>query len=110
MNTQVVAARTVAEVLAELATLPDSAPRDRADLEVAGPRAERLVELAGRWWRTGESLRVEESTEFFSESELYDRRRRCCPAGREAGRPDVRGVAEGPAALAESAERSRRPA
>ena len=73
MNTQVVAARSVAEVLAELATLPDSAPATGPTLEVAGPRAERLVELA----RTlvahrGESLRVEESTEFFPESELYD--------------------------------------
>jgi uncharacterized protein YbjT (DUF2867 family) len=73
MNTQVVAARTVAEVLAELATLPDSAPATGPTLEVAGPRAERLVELA----RTlvahrGESLRVEETTEFFSESDVYD--------------------------------------
>ena len=73
MQTQVVAARTVAEVLAELATLPDSAPATGPTLEIAGPRAERLVELA----RTlvadrGESLRVEESAEFFDESELYD--------------------------------------
>jgi uncharacterized protein YbjT (DUF2867 family) len=73
MNTQVVAARTVAEVLAELATLPDSAPATGPTLEVAGPRAERLAELA----RTlvehrGESLRIEETTEFFEESDLYD--------------------------------------
>jgi uncharacterized protein YbjT (DUF2867 family) len=73
MNTQVVAARTVAEVLAQLATLPDSAPATGPTLEVAGPRAERLAELA----RTvvehrGESLRVEETTEFFDESDLYD--------------------------------------
>jgi uncharacterized protein YbjT (DUF2867 family) len=73
MNTQVVAARTVAEVLAELATLPDSAPATGPTLEVAGPRAERLAEL-GRMLvaHNGESLRVEETTEFFSESELYD--------------------------------------
>ena len=73
MNTQVVAARTVAEVLAELATLPDSAPATGPTLEVAGPRAERLAELA----RTlvahrGESLRVDETTEFFAESDVYD--------------------------------------
>lgn len=73
MNTQVVAAGTVAEVLAELATLPDSAPATGPTVEVAGPRAERLSELA----RTlvahrGESLRIEETTEFFSESDVYD--------------------------------------
>jgi uncharacterized protein YbjT (DUF2867 family) len=73
MNTQVVAARSVAEVLAELATLPDSAPATGPTLEIAGPRAERLVEL-GRMLvaHRGESLRVEETTEFFAESELYD--------------------------------------
>ena len=73
MNTQVVAARSVAEVLAELATLPDSAPATGPTLEVAGPRAERLVEL-GRVLvaHRGESLRVEETTEFFSESEVYE--------------------------------------
>ena len=95
MNTQVVAARTVAEVLAELATLPDSAPADRPTLEVAGPRAERLAELA----RTlvahrGEELQVEETTEFFSRATSTTRTRRSRP-GREAGRPDVRGMAEG---------------
>jgi uncharacterized protein YbjT (DUF2867 family) len=73
MQTQVVAARTVAEALAELATLPDSAPASGPTLEIAGPRPERLVELA----RTlvaerGESLSVEETAEFFDESELYD--------------------------------------
>jgi len=73
MNTQVVAARSVAEVLAELATLPDSAPATGPTLEIAGPRAERLVDL-GRMLvaHRGESLRVEETTEFFSESEVYD--------------------------------------
>jgi uncharacterized protein YbjT (DUF2867 family) len=45
MRTQIVAARTVAEALADLATGPDvdaAAPI----LEIAGPREERLVELA----------------------------------------------------------------
>jgi len=73
MQTQVVAARTVAELLAELATLPDSAPATGPTVEIAGPRPERLVELA----RTlvadrAESLRVEETAEFFDESDLYD--------------------------------------
>jgi uncharacterized protein YbjT (DUF2867 family) len=73
MNTQVVAARSVAEVLAELATLPDSAPATGPTLEIAGPRAERLVELARMVVaHRGESLRVEETTEFFPESALYD--------------------------------------
>ena len=68
-----VAARSVAEALAELVTLPDSAPATGPTLEVAGPRAERLVELARPLVaHRGESLRVEESTEFFPESELYD--------------------------------------
>ena len=73
MRTQVIAARSVAEVLAELATLPESAPATGPTLEIAGPRAERLVELARMLVaHRGKSLRVEESTEFFSESELYD--------------------------------------
>jgi len=73
MQTQVVAARTVAEVLAELATLPDSAPATGPTVEIAGPRAERLVELARALvTERGESLRVEETAEFFDESDLYD--------------------------------------
>lgn len=44
MRTQLVAARTVAEALADLAVDPDSAPGHT--LEVAGPRAESLVEMA----------------------------------------------------------------
>jgi uncharacterized protein YbjT (DUF2867 family) len=73
MNTQVVAARTVAEVLAELATLPDSAPATGPTVEVAGPRAERLAELARVLVEhRGESLQVEETSEFFDESDVYD--------------------------------------
>ena len=73
MRTQVVAAGAVAEVLAELATLPDAAPATGPTLEVAGPRPERLVELARMLVADrGESLRIEETTEFFPESELYD--------------------------------------
>ena len=44
MRTQLVAARTVAEALADLAVDPTAAPGPT--LEVAGPRPENLVEMA----------------------------------------------------------------
>jgi uncharacterized protein YbjT (DUF2867 family) len=70
MRTQVVAARALAEVLAELVT--DSEPT-APTLEVAGPRAERLVDLARLLVAEhGEPLEVSETTEFFPEGELYD--------------------------------------
>lgn len=70
MRTQVVAARTVAETLAELVV--DSEPTGPT-LEVAGPRAERLVELARMLAaHRGESLQVLETTDYFPESEIYD--------------------------------------
>jgi uncharacterized protein YbjT (DUF2867 family) len=70
MRTQVVAARALAEVLAELVT--DSEPTGPT-LEVAGPRAERLVELARLLTEhRGESLEVQETTEFFPEGDVYD--------------------------------------
>ena len=59
MRTQLVAARTVAEALADLAVDPKSAPGPT--LEVAGPREESLVETARLLVsRRGDSLRVEE--------------------------------------------------
>jgi uncharacterized protein YbjT (DUF2867 family) len=45
MRTQIVAARSVAEALADLATGPDAGP-DAPILEIAGPREENLVDLA----------------------------------------------------------------
>jgi uncharacterized protein YbjT (DUF2867 family) len=70
MRTQVVAARAVAETLAGLLT--DSEPTGPT-LEVAGPRAERLVELARLLAALrGESLQVFETTEYFPEGEVYD--------------------------------------
>jgi uncharacterized protein YbjT (DUF2867 family) len=58
MRTQLVASRTVAEALAELAVDPESAPGPT--LEVAGPREESLVEMAKLLvTRRGNSLRVE---------------------------------------------------
>ena len=63
MRTQLVAARTVAQALVELATAPDfgaapGAPRAPI-LEVAGPRAESLVEAAGKLVaRRGERVKI----------------------------------------------------
>jgi uncharacterized protein YbjT (DUF2867 family) len=58
MRTQLVAARTVAEALADLAVDPASVPG--STLEVAGPREESLVEMAKLVVaRRGNSLRVE---------------------------------------------------
>lgn len=58
MRTQLVAARTVAEALADLAADPDSA--SGPTLEVAGPREESLVEAAKLLVaRRGDALRIE---------------------------------------------------
>jgi uncharacterized protein YbjT (DUF2867 family) len=60
MRTQLVAARTVAEELAELATAPDAQGVDPIP-EIAGPRAESLAEMARLLLaRRGESTRIEE--------------------------------------------------
>jgi len=70
MRTQVVAARAVAEVLADV--VADSEPAGPT-IEVAGPRAERLVELARLLTEhRGESLEISETTEFFPEGDVYD--------------------------------------
>ena len=59
MRTQLVAARTVAEALADLAVDPAAAPGPT--LEIAGPRPENLVEMARLVVaRRGNGLRVEE--------------------------------------------------
>jgi uncharacterized protein YbjT (DUF2867 family) len=60
MRTQIVAARSVAEALADLATGPNG-NGDAPILEIAGPREERLVELARLLAaRRGGDARVEE--------------------------------------------------
>jgi uncharacterized protein YbjT (DUF2867 family) len=70
MRTQVVAARAVAETLAEL--LEDSEPTGPT-IEVAGPRPERLVELARLLAaHRGDSVQIVETTEFFPEGDVYD--------------------------------------
>ena len=70
MQTQVIAARAVAEELARLVV--DSEPTGPT-LEIAGPRPERLADLARLVVaHNGESLEVVETNEFFPEGDLYD--------------------------------------
>ncbi len=64
MRTQLVAARTVAQALADLATGPESAPPPGSSgtpiLEIAGPREESLVDMAKLLAaRRGEPVRIE---------------------------------------------------
>ena len=64
MRTQLVAARTVAEALAELATDAENAPASGSSgtpiPEIAGPREENLVEMARRLVaRRGEPVKIE---------------------------------------------------
>jgi len=64
MRTQLVAARTVAEALADLATRPESAPATGSNgtpvPEIAGPREESLVEMAKLLAaRRGDPIRIE---------------------------------------------------
>jgi uncharacterized protein YbjT (DUF2867 family) len=72
MRTQLVAARSVAEALADLVDEADSAPLGNPVAEVAGPREENLVEAARLFAaQRGEGLRIEVG-EFFEDPEgLY---------------------------------------
>jgi uncharacterized protein YbjT (DUF2867 family) len=71
MNTQLVAARTVAEALADLAVAP--VPEGQPVSEIAGPRVERLVEAARLVaFRRGDSTPVEEvPASDDADAELY---------------------------------------
>jgi uncharacterized protein YbjT (DUF2867 family) len=70
MNTQVVAARAVAEVVADVLADPDPAG---PTIDVAGPRAERMADVARLLVaHRGDSLQVQETTEFFPEGDVYD--------------------------------------
>jgi hypothetical protein len=63
MRTQLVAARTVAEELAQLAT-DGASPAGEGTREIAGPREESLVEMAKLLaGRRGDPERVEETRE-----------------------------------------------
>jgi uncharacterized protein YbjT (DUF2867 family) len=64
MRTQLVATRTVAEELVDLATAPDAEFDAAETTEIAGPREERLVEAARLVAaRRGNGLRVEERSD-----------------------------------------------
>ena len=95
MRTQLVSARTVAEALVDLATAPDPEFDAAETTEVAGPREERLVEAARLLAaRRGESLRVEEHERPLRPRQRALRERgRPARTGRQARRPDLRGVA-----------------
>jgi len=70
MRTQVVAARAVAEAVAEVLADPEATG---PTLEVAGPRPERLVDLARLLTEhRGDSVEVVETKEFFPEGDVYD--------------------------------------
>ena len=77
MRTQLVAARTVAEALADLATT-GSVPGARATgmpfIEIAGPRPESLVDAARRLIaRRGDALRIEKvNNEDEPDRALYE--------------------------------------
>jgi uncharacterized protein YbjT (DUF2867 family) len=72
MRTQLVAARSVAEALADLVDEADSAPLGNPIAEVAGPREENLLEAAKLLAaQRGDGLRIE-AGEFFEDPEgLY---------------------------------------
>jgi uncharacterized protein YbjT (DUF2867 family) len=74
MRTQLVAARTVAEELVRLATAPGGASNGAPFTEIAGPREERLVEVARLLVeRRGESLRIEVGGPLAeADGELYE--------------------------------------
>jgi uncharacterized protein YbjT (DUF2867 family) len=74
MRTQLVAARTVAKALAELATHGTSTPPpdDQPFLEIAGPREESLVEMASLLVaRRGDALQIEAVSDPDN-AELYE--------------------------------------
>ena len=74
MRTQLVAARTVAEELVEVAIASDVDFEAAETTEVAGPREERLVEAVRMLAeRRGEGLRVEEQSDpSYPDMELYE--------------------------------------
>jgi uncharacterized protein YbjT (DUF2867 family) len=74
MRTQLVAARTVAEALADMATDPAPEPNGAPIPEIAGPREEGLAEMAALLAaRRGEPARVEGVSDAADpDSELYE--------------------------------------
>ena len=72
MRTQLVAARSVAEALADLVDEADSAPLGNPTAEVAGPREESLIEAARLLAAyRGDGLRIEAGESFPDPEGLY---------------------------------------
>jgi len=74
MRTQLVAARTVAEALTDLATVPDGASVGPPIPEIAGPRAESFVEMAKLLVaRRGDPVRIEGADNpAYPDEDLYE--------------------------------------
>ena len=108
MRTQLVAARSVAEALAGLATVSGSGPGPDGGAvpEIGGPREERLAEIARLLVsRRGDGLRVEEVGDPADPDERAPREwRSASGSGCDSRRPDVRGMARrrGPAPVSPS--------
>ncbi len=96
MRTQLVAARTVAEALADLATEPEGAGNGPVISEIAGPREESLVEAAKLLAaRRGEALAIEGVSDPADHDAKLGRGRPAARPRSDPRRPDVRGVARG---------------
>ncbi|GLZ81234.1 LysR family transcriptional regulator [Actinorhabdospora filicis] len=70
MRTQIVAARTVAETLVDVAFDFDSAPAGMPFLEIAGPRAEDIIELAALY--AGDTLSITPVTAPEEDRAIYE--------------------------------------
>ena len=88
MRTQLVAARTVAEALADLAADPAAVPGPV--LEIAGPREESMVEAAKRLMAARGDAGAHRGRDL---GPALRGGRRAAGPGRDARGPDVRGVA-----------------
>ena len=112
MLMQPVASRVVAETLADVAEEPEI--ENGRITEVAGPREERLADAAAALLTSrGDSVEVRESREsvLVPNADDPDARglrggRRVAQPGREARRPELRGVARGELGQAGSGHRS----
>ena len=99
MRTQLVAARVVAETLADAAEEPEI--ENGRITEVAGPQEERLADVAAALFASrGDSIEIRESRGGAGAARRPGRRglcggRRAAQPGREARRPQLRGVARG---------------
>ena len=100
MRTQLVAARVVAEALADAAEEPEI--ESGRITEIAGPRAERLADVAAALFASrGDSIEIREGRRsLLAPARRPGRRglrggRRAAQPGREARRPQLRGVARG---------------